>query len=343
MTNKPLYEDGVHKVIHASAKDRHPMRYIVKSMPKASVNKKRYFACSLEAIKYAKKLTKMTCAYNSIDAQLAKAFIENEAAQTAAIQQREIEKQQNKIAREKLQAANAVKNFSLVGFICVRANPAASIWRRMSYSKVMSKNSPASAFYKDDLAVFHGDRVVCDRQNKPIIYRSISAAEDMMAKLYHESNSDIPWIDGRSVTVDKTHFISSILYDPTSYKEKSPFIIYLRHPLGKPLFEENKPSQRNHGIRNVAGQKLLDGATTKDEREAIQAAQRLKDLSKGAYMNTNLTMHPKKFKTPWGAKKAALKHEWNSIVQYQTPDIQEHYNRGGTLVLDDNFTVSCVY
>lgn len=294
---KPLpYDDNIHYVKAVGPKDRHPMKWIVRSHKAIPVKTNRRAATLDEAIELAERLTKQVQPKLADDLKKA-------GASTKATQPKE-------------------ENFSISYFTCICANPIAQVWQCSALpgekktggrpAKNGSQPKPASFKHdKGECAVLMGPTPVREPDGSIRVFKNWQEAEEYAYGLYCEADElgeTITWREGNLV-VDRLTNVE-IIFDPVANGAYRPFSLWFPK-YSKPYYMQ---SGRGTGGR-IAKTKNADGlniditSLDPDAKRAYEFNRRLDKMAQEEEQRTDLTMQVATYRTIWEAEKQALKLE----------------------------------
>lgn len=232
-TPKPVWSDGIHFVREASIKDRHPMRFVVKSHETTASTFSRHAPDLEAATEIARRATKMWLVNHHADAQ----HWTGPALPVAS-------GSQDAPAEPQIE----LQPFSNTHFHCIAANPVAQVWQCVSREgerkiggRRRKDGTPARArSITHDLgqcAVLLHREPQRDAEGSVIVYHSWITAAEAAQELYDNADEEdrLMWKEGDK-RVHSTARVD-VIFDPDINGVTKPFSLYLPE-YRRPIYED---------------------------------------------------------------------------------------------------------
>lgn len=297
---KPVpYDDNVHYVKAAGPKDRHPMKWIVRSHKEAQINTSRRAPTLDEAIELAKRITKQACEKSRNDLLLFHGRTE----------------------KPEKKATPREESFSISHFSCICANPVAQVWQCAALpdekktggrpaKEGTQKKAPRFKHVKGECAVLLGSTPVRDPDGSIRVFKNWQEAEEYTYELYcqaDELGETITWREG-SLVVDRLTNVE-IIFDPVCNGAYRPFSLWF------PKYSKPYYMQVGRGKGRSSSVKSDDGITRditsldSDGQRAHAFNRRIDRMVAEDANQHQMTMQVATFRSIVGAEKMALQLE----------------------------------
>ncbi len=293
------FDDNVHYVKKVGPKDRHPMKWIVRSHKEAKIKTDRRAPTLDEAIELARRMTKVACEKSKDDLIL----------------------HYGRKPKKTKEATPKLESFNSDYFTCICANPVAQVWqcthlpdeKKSSGRKARdgTKKQPTFKHLKGECAVLMGETPVREADGTIRVFKNWQEAEEYTYGLYcqaDELGETITWREGNLV-VDRLTNVE-IIFDPSSNGEKTPFSLWFPK-YAKPYYRQTGMGNgsRLASVKDAADTSLDITSLSPAAQQAHAFNRRLDQMAAEERKQSRLTMQVAVFRTIWEAEKQAIKLE----------------------------------
>lgn len=314
---KQVWSDGLHYVRAATAKDRHPMRWVIKNVRAAETTTNRHSPSKDEAIAEARRLTQEAVAVSDRDRERVEMF---KTAATIPV------KQDDAAAPKQKRPAGPLPRFATTHFVCTGANPVAQLWKCVSLPgerapvgrKAKGRAEPKQAVFnhtKGEFAVLRWAEPVRDLDGSVRVFPTWNAAEHYAEGLYYEEPEDerLSWQPDDKVVYSTLNI--EVIFDPAVNGVHRPFSLFIPR-YNKPVYAPGRRKTYVTDMKNADGSSFNPSSLA--EKEAVAFNKKVMALAHEE--ERDLTMEVLRFKTIWQAFDHAAELEashFYSTIKYE--------------------------